>query len=301
MANNEPAILDYNPEEDAYHLELHRGDWAGQRWDVQLSACDNPLCHCQEVHLQCIPLRTDEEEGGGPDENEVAFPLNAVARTSMDVDDGSDAVPPLAAAVAAELTAADWDVLEDFLVAQKRGGLQAVNLSDLRPVFPPEVASGPDTMVGYAEILPFEAGMGFRHGGLQWVVDEQYCIEPSCTCRAVVLTFVPISEDGTSAIDEQGEYPVARYDYKDQTVESLQGPPSGWSTPGELVTAVRAKHPQIESTFRHHHEQLRTLFQHHMKRRGPQQVRKENKVGRNEPCPCGSGKKHKKCCYGTSA
>ena len=25
-------------------------------------------------------------------------------------------------------------------------------------------------------------------------------------------------------------------------------------------------------------------------------VRKENKVGRNDPCPCGSGKKFKKCC-----
>lgn len=25
-------------------------------------------------------------------------------------------------------------------------------------------------------------------------------------------------------------------------------------------------------------------------------VRNDNKVGRNEPCPCGSGKKYKKCC-----
>ncbi len=25
-------------------------------------------------------------------------------------------------------------------------------------------------------------------------------------------------------------------------------------------------------------------------------VRREKKVGRNEPCPCGSGKKYKKCC-----
>ena len=23
---------------------------------------------------------------------------------------------------------------------------------------------------------------------------------------------------------------------------------------------------------------------------------KSNKIGRNEPCPCGSGKKYKKCC-----
>ncbi len=27
-------------------------------------------------------------------------------------------------------------------------------------------------------------------------------------------------------------------------------------------------------------------------------VRKLKKIGRNAPCPCGSGKKHKKCCRG---
>ena len=27
-----------------------------------------------------------------------------------------------------------------------------------------------------------------------------------------------------------------------------------------------------------------------------QPARKESKVGRNDPCPCGSGKKYKKCC-----
>ena len=30
---------------------------------------------------------------------------------------------------------------------------------------------------------------------------------------------------------------------------------------------------------------------------GPPPVRRESpKIGRNDPCPCGSGKKHKKCC-----
>jgi len=31
----------------------------------------------------------------------------------------------------------------------------------------------------------------------------------------------------------------------------------------------------------------------------PPQVVKSEKIGRNDPCPCGSGKKYKKCC-GTS-
>ena len=28
----------------------------------------------------------------------------------------------------------------------------------------------------------------------------------------------------------------------------------------------------------------------------PPMLRSESKVGRNDPCPCGSGKKYKKCC-----
>ncbi len=35
----------------------------------------------------------------------------------------------------------------------------------------------------------------------------------------------------------------------------------------------------------HHHHQVETY------------VRAQPKVGRNDPCPCGSGKKSKKCCH----
>ena len=44
------------------------------------------------------------------------------------------------------------------------------------------------------------------------------------------------------------------------------------------------------------HETIKALYQH-----GddfifvPKQI-KTNKIGRNDPCPCGSGKKAKKCC-----
>jgi preprotein translocase subunit SecA len=29
-----------------------------------------------------------------------------------------------------------------------------------------------------------------------------------------------------------------------------------------------------------------------------EQAKADNVIGRNDPCPCGSGKKYKKCCYG---
>ena len=33
----------------------------------------------------------------------------------------------------------------------------------------------------------------------------------------------------------------------------------------------------------------------------PPQVVKSEKIGRNDPCPCGSGKKYKKCCGANSS
>ena len=35
---------------------------------------------------------------------------------------------------------------------------------------------------------------------------------------------------------------------------------------------------------------------HRVLRKIEQIVREDPKVGRNDPCPCGSGKKYKKCC-----
>ncbi|MGB9825094.1 MAG: preprotein translocase subunit SecA [Desulfofundulus sp.] len=43
--------------------------------------------------------------------------------------------------------------------------------------------------------------------------------------------------------------------------------------------------------------QERKLVENRYQEEGPRQpVRREQKVGRNDPCPCGSGKKYKKCC-----
>ncbi|MDF9406981.1 preprotein translocase subunit SecA [Pelotomaculum isophthalicicum JI] len=43
--------------------------------------------------------------------------------------------------------------------------------------------------------------------------------------------------------------------------------------------------------------QKRQVIENRYAEEGPKQpVRRENKVGRNSPCPCGSGKKYKKCC-----
>jgi preprotein translocase subunit SecA len=64
--------------------------------------------------------------------------------------------------------------------------------------------------------------------------------------------------------------------------------------PRQVATSV----DEIEEAFQR--KKKRELEQARMAGAGDQQVqqvvRSGDKVGRNDPCPCGSGKKYKKCC-----
>ncbi len=51
------------------------------------------------------------------------------------------------------------------------------------------------------------------------------------------------------------------------------------------------EHPQRKEIYSE--EELKKLYK---EQKESTTIRKEKKIGRNDPCPCGSGKKYKKCC-----
>lgn len=58
----------------------------------------------------------------------------------------------------------------------------------------------------------------------------------------------------------------------------------------DQITYLRLKYPATAAAFKKFFDDLETS-------NGSKKVRKINiKTGRNEPCPCGSKKKYKKCC-----
>jgi preprotein translocase subunit SecA len=53
---------------------------------------------------------------------------------------------------------------------------------------------------------------------------------------------------------------------------------------------------QMKSTQERQQKSYNLSYSHGEGDEKPQPIRKQKKVGRNDPCPCGSGKKYKKCC-----
>ena len=80
---------------------------------------------------------------------------------------------------------------------------------------------------------------------------------------------------------------VATYEQSGKTIEHHEVSTFRKADNGQWYFVDGDSHTHAEGEGHHHH--------HHHER--PQTVvRDEAKIGRNDPCPCGSGKKYKKCC-----
>lgn len=140
---------------------------------------------------------------------------------------------------------------------------------------------------------------GWRPGGnLSWrevyeggrrdlyVLDAQvyeavdfYCPTPDCACDEVTVDFVPLH--AFSRDDRPGCVRVRL-----AGTHELHAENNGENHLGALWDAFRRRHPRhLERLARRNAE---------MKIAGRRLITR--KIGRNEPCPCGSGQKYKKCC-----
>ncbi len=149
---------------------------------------------------------------------------------------------------------------------------------------------------------------------------ESYCVEPRCDCRRVMLSVV---DEGTRAqvatINHAFEPPGPPHEDEGQTFLDPLNPQSELS--GDLLAQFQKmiEHdPGYQDRLERHYEAWKTVVDDpshpdHRKVRSelhddpgfrpafPAKApfrRQDPRTGPNDPCPCGSGKKFKKCCRG---
>ena len=308
----EPSIFEYDPPAKKGILNLRDGPWAGKTWNVALSVCASPLCGCPNVEFECILA----DSGSGGPETTLRFWLDV---EKQELFRGGDPVPShkslaLGKAVAAELRETDWLTLTEYLVRGKRAMIDEADVTQLDADFPEEVMRGEGYMVGYGEIFPFAGGFPFQIESNGWLVDDQYCVNPACRCREALLSFIRLPEATTWRQDLAEDEAAARYDYK--RGRFLEVYTHGAAEPAlEILTsALKQAHPKLDLVAKKRHLQLKALYKQALARTAEEAGREADidpppsgaapppgpelqpKAGRNDPCPCGSGKKYKKCC-----
>lgn len=179
--------------------------------------------------------------------------------------------------------------LDDDLVATLRQA--AAEQRDRRPAKDPWDGWQPGDLVHHADFFPAERWAPFSWRGKSWLVEDLHCIEPRCPCMDVRLVFGRAERLHSDPVPTfAGTLVVTLPTMTTDELEVENGHLANRDELRELWNAFRAQRPDLGAELATRRTQAKAL-----KPQGSPVVRGA-KVGRNDPCPCGSGKKHKKCC-----
>ena len=148
--------------------------------------------------------------------------------------------------------------------------------------------------VSYDEVFNAVESITFRDEENKLIyVDDQYCMNPKCQCDEVFLTFVEFNEEANKAKNEltlryslnNGKY---EFEFKSCTEERLK----------EILKGFKEEEKQIREKLKKRVKAMKEVGGEIIRESRAEKPKEtdEVKVGRNDMCPCGSGKKYKKCC-----
>jgi hypothetical protein len=144
---------------------------------------------------------------------------------------------------------------------------------------------------------------------------ESFCNEEACDCRRAFVNVMHTRGKKLSHVatisygweDESFYKKWAGFPLSKEELHDLKGPALAMLQPQSEYAAVLLDHFEMllrdeayAKRIERHYEMYRRAIDENAGS-APKVVRSAPKVGRNEPCPCGSGKKLKKCCTVLSA
>jgi transposase-like protein len=150
----------------------------------------------------------------------------------------------------------------------------------------------PGQMFNYKDAFNQEALLNHTIDGKEYYMLDSYCVMPDCKCKDVTLNFVE-KEDG-KAVKEAVFTLMLNYEIKN----IAQANDINEETAKNIVESFT---PETINMFWERHKKLKEELNEDVTRILQKYKRKipelpKLKIGRNDPCPCGSGKKYKKCC-----
>src|SRR5450432_1559193 len=139
----------------------------------------------------------------------------------------------------------------------------------------------PGAMLPYDRLFPHDWDMIVGHDGHHYWACDQHCPNAACNCCEVVVTLYDLNTPDTRAVGQ------LRIDLKSSKLRAKGSSPSA----APLYEPLWAKYGT--ELIRRHEEVRRAVVDHAA---SPGETTRSANPGRNAPCPCGSGKKFKRCC-----
>jgi hypothetical protein len=294
-----PAVIPAPPTDRSWALFPHgllvfeRPDPAGPSRLLisRIESCTAPKCACRDVGLRAVTL--DVGDDFSPDalsetlRARLESPDAMNARLAIDLgtvepDDYEGRVPLSADWATYAQSQVDGELL-DLLHAQwlRAKGMAPAPKTDWEP-------RDPADLVGWNEAHPADRRDLYLDDDKLFVAQELYCVNPTCTCNEAMVAFSPTTRGSPDVGALRVRIPTLEIVERD--VHSKRA-----TLLDRLWNAFSARHRHLSERLAERNKQMLDLASTHAQPRRPA-TRAAGAVGRNQPCPCGSGKKYKRCC-----
>jgi SEC-C motif len=265
------SIDEISTESNLMEIEFKRYK---QQFLVNELYCINPRCNCQTVKLDFLK----ESSVGKYDSRPISFSLNlkTFKTTDIEIDDPSYDF--------AYIISTFQDHLGDFITdynkhyrAAKQYGIKYAS----RHISKEEIKKFIDEglTVGYHEIQDNPNPIELFSNGSNYLVIDEYCMDPKCDCDKVKLYYVRTLD---FQVVLECDFNFAKSEF------TIIGDTSGQYD--HLAYALGNDSRNLLALYKSRYNDIKGIKDNHT------QPVISDKIGRNIPCPCGSGKKYKHCC-----
>ena len=148
------------------------------------------------------------------------------------------------------------------------------------------------------------SGFSITHEGTTYLIEDLYCSNPECDCRKVDFVVGQLRETSEGRALEDSFRASWSFSSRGPRVDEASG--CSKSVARAILSAWRKDDPDLADTFRQRYEDVQGIGRRSLagapslpavdRATSRSRPASKQKVGRNEPCPCRSGRKYKKCC-----
>lgn len=270
--------------------------FSGTEYVINLKVCADPICNCGAANIEII-----KAENLGTSDIEYNLPIDVheeVVRSQYNKEFYSKAKNGgyLAALFSNSLTQEDWRSLREEYFDNKFILTDWLNPDEIEFEFEEEDYRDISLMFSYPDAFPCSI-FTQEVNGKKYVLLDTYCKNPNCHCCNMLLAIYEFSEEKNKGLKTTKTIGTYHYNYKTDKAR-IEG--KDRITVETVVQQVFQKHAEINKLFRRRNQVIRKLYSKSKKKYNMEVEQGlkplEKKIGRNELCPCGSGKKYKKCC-----
>jgi hypothetical protein len=262
--------------------------------------CGRPRCSCTNIRFRCLETGGDTLMTSSNPVSEFWFDLtgNTISMTPQ-LEKEPESLR-ISGAFQAGFSEADRQSLREWFFAEKLEIIHNTPPGEMDFTDLPDADGG--KMIGFVEVFPCGLTTNFSLNNEIWAVDEQFCVQSGCSCKETVLSFLKLVDATGRKSTEIRHSPAVRYNYATQISSLAARGPEGSPSPDLLLETIKREHPSFDAQLKLHHSIMQNVYLRRdvelsrLRSPAPKPASVAPKTGRNEPCPCGSGRKYKQCC-----